>query len=229
MSFDRKRADIWGLIAGIICFIFSEGFVGMFVDMSKDGAIETLEIGKAILRYNSVIYPLLSLNVVCNMTFQSIGQKWKSTFLSSLRQGIFFLPIVIIIPSIYGLIGVELAQAIADVLTFVLSILFFVMPDILHPTADLKLCNQKFFEIYNLYLRKEGDDYDVKWDDVAHAPYVNDRKNGWVVTYDDPRSIKDKCKYVIENNLGGIMFWSYGEDATGILMEALCEGLILEK
>jgi len=114
------------IICAILSLIFSRTFVDWFVDNSKEGAIETIDIGQHILIYNSIIYPLLSLNVISNMTFQSIGMKWKSTLLSTFRQGLFFIPIVLILPPIIGLKGVELAQAIADGVTFLATIPFIV-------------------------------------------------------------------------------------------------------
>ena len=57
------------------------------------------------------------------------------------------------------------------------------------------------------------------WDDQAKAPYLYNPAKKLFVTYDDPRSIGLKTKYVIEKGLGGIMFWELGGDlyANGLL------------
>ena len=45
--------------------------------------------------------------------------------------------------------------------------------------------------------------------------------DGGVISYDNPNSIKHKCNYVLDNELGGLMFWDYGEDLTGSLVNAI--------
>jgi len=55
------------------------------------------------------------------MLFQSIGENIKATFLSLLRSGILFIPILVILTETVGLFGVQSAQAIADVLAFFIS------------------------------------------------------------------------------------------------------------
>ena len=49
------------------------------------------------------------------------------------------------------------------------------------------------------------------WDDTAKAPYLY-AENGAFFTYDNKRSIAEKCKYVNENNLGGIITWMVTND-----------------
>ncbi len=50
------------------------------------------------------------------------------------------------------------------------------------------------------------------WDDQAKAPYAYNSKEKLFATFDDKRSIQLKTKYVIEHNLGGIMFWELSQD-----------------
>lgn len=63
------------------------------------------------------------------------------------------------------------------------------------------------------------------WDDVACAPYLFDTASGDFISYDNPRSLMLKCQYVVDNGLGGIMFWDYGEDQTGTLITAIYNAL----
>ena len=79
---------------------------------------EVVEIGARALRFQCLTMPILTLGVMCNMTFQSIGKSWTATFLSSLRQGLYFLPLIIVLPKLFGLLGVQATQPIADVFTF---------------------------------------------------------------------------------------------------------------
>lgn len=62
------------------------------------------------------------------------------------------------------------------------------------------------------------------WDEDAHAPIAILNKNHYV-TYDDPRSVKEKCNYIKENNLAGIMYWEYTSDKFGTLLRTMYENL----
>ena len=57
-----------------------------------------------------------------NMMQQSMGRTIPATFLSVARQGFFFIPAVLILPYFFGLTGIQLAQAAADVLTLLCAI-----------------------------------------------------------------------------------------------------------
>jgi chitinase len=50
------------------------------------------------------------------------------------------------------------------------------------------------------------------WDSTAQAPYAYNAAEKMFATFDDKRSIELKTKYVIDNKLGGIMFWQLGSD-----------------
>ena len=56
------------------------------------------------------------------MMLQSVGESKKASFLSALRSGICFIPLILILPAVMGLRGVQIAQAVADVLTFAISL-----------------------------------------------------------------------------------------------------------
>ncbi len=51
------------------------------------------------------------------------------------------------------------------------------------------------------------------WDSTAQASYLYNPEKSLFVTYDDERSVRLKTKYVIDKNLGGIMFWQLRDDA----------------
>ncbi|MEC0371690.1 glycosyl hydrolase family 18 protein [Paenibacillus chibensis] len=61
------------------------------------------------------------------------------------------------------------------------------------------------------------------WDDNAKAPYLFDGST--FISYDDPQSMAEKAKYVLDHKLGGAMFWEYSQDASGSLLTALNDGL----
>jgi len=85
---------------------------------------KVIAIGSRALRAQCLAMPLIPLGVMCNMTFQSIGKSWTATFLSTARQGIFFLPLILVLPPLFGLIGVQITQPLADVCTFLCCLPF---------------------------------------------------------------------------------------------------------
>ena len=81
-----------------------------------------------------------------------------------------------------------------------------------------------YTDIYNNYLVPiQNGSTTIKryWDDTTKAPYIYDSSTRVWITYDDPESIKAKCEYVKAHNLGGVMFWDYGEDQTYQLIYAI--------
>ena len=75
---------------------------------------------------NITIVDVTLSNVIANMSFQSTKKKLSATILSCCRQGIFFIPLVLILPSVINLKGVQLTQPLSDTLTCLFSIPFFI-------------------------------------------------------------------------------------------------------
>jgi len=111
----------WGTVfmfcAGVACFIFAPQIIRFFRD---DDAV--VEIGKVALRAQACALPLSAATVISNMMLQSIGKGVKASISSSARNGIFFIPLVLILPRFLGITGVEITQSIADVLALCLSL-----------------------------------------------------------------------------------------------------------
>lgn len=99
---------------GILGFLMARNIMGWFIADDK----EVIAIGVRAFRAQCLVMPLMALGVVCNMTFQSIGKAWRATFLSCTRQGIFFLPFILILPRFLGITGVEITQPVADLCNF---------------------------------------------------------------------------------------------------------------
>ena len=78
---------------------------------------EVITIGIPALQAQCLALFFVPFQVCNNMMFQSIGYKFNATFLSSLRNGLFFIPILLISSWLFGLTGIQYAQAIADVMT----------------------------------------------------------------------------------------------------------------
>jgi chitinase len=62
-------------------------------------------------------------------------------------------------------------------------------------------------------------------DETAKAPYLLNAKTGDVLSYDDEQSVRDKCKYVLDHKLGGVMFWEYDSDLKTYLLDEIDKSL----
>ena len=58
------------------------------------------------------------------MLFQSIGQNRTASLLASLRSGVCFIPAILILSSLFGLTGVQVAQTVADIIAFFIALPF---------------------------------------------------------------------------------------------------------
>ena len=116
---------VMGLM-GLIFFIFSDGVIKLFMDPKESEVDTVIKIGGEALRYQCLAMPLMGVNLICNMSFQATRKKALATLLSICRQGIFFIPLVLILPSIINLKGVQLTQPLSDTLTCLFSIPFFI-------------------------------------------------------------------------------------------------------
>ena len=110
-------------VLGTIGYIFAPDIIALF--RSEDP--ELIRVGSQAMRWQCIAFPLMGLSTMTNMLLQNINYTWQATFLSMCRQGICFLPAVFIAPWIWGLTGLEAAQALADVMTFFISLPFAIM------------------------------------------------------------------------------------------------------
>ncbi len=98
---------------------FAEPLVALFRNDS-----EVIKIGALALSAQFIGQIFQPFAVCSNMMFQSVGKAGIATLLSMLRNGLFFIPVLIVMSAVWGLTGVQLAQAIADVLTTCLALPF---------------------------------------------------------------------------------------------------------
>jgi chitinase len=59
------------------------------------------------------------------------------------------------------------------------------------------------------------------WDESASVPYLYNPETATFISYEDPESLAAKCKYVLNHQLGGVMFWDYSGDPTGTLVRSI--------
>lgn len=105
-------------IAGVICFIFAEPIVSWFRNDP-----EVVRMGSLALHWQSAVLPLLAFSILTNMVLQATGKGLKASITSSARNGLFFIPLILILPRIFGFAGVAMTQAWADIITFILCLI----------------------------------------------------------------------------------------------------------
>ena len=87
---------------------------------------EVVQIGVQTLYFAAAVMPFMALSTYVNQLYQCLGFRVQATLLASCRQGIFFLPAVFLLPLFLGCVGVQAAQPLADLLTFVVSVPFLI-------------------------------------------------------------------------------------------------------
>ncbi|KAA8817831.1 MATE family efflux transporter [Bifidobacterium callitrichos] len=83
-----------------------------------------IAVGVAALHFQCVTVVLNGVNMMGNMISQTLGQTGIASFLAVCRTGLYLAPIVLVLPHLIGVTGVEAAQSVADVLTFATTIPF---------------------------------------------------------------------------------------------------------
>ena len=82
-----------------------------------------VEYGSRLLISQVLLYPAFGLCYMMTITFQTIGASKFGLFLSTIRQGLFYIPIILILPKFLGIWGIYLSQPLADVLTLIVCVL----------------------------------------------------------------------------------------------------------
>ena len=126
-KFDRLREAIktsilWStafcVIFGVILALFPTAIVSQFTK----GDAEMIRIGAASLRANGISIMLFGFYTVYSSLFLALGKGREGFILGACRQGICFIPVILLLPMVWGLNGIMYAQPIADVLSAVITV-----------------------------------------------------------------------------------------------------------
>lgn len=111
------------------CTVFAVAafiFAPQIIDIFSGGDADLLETGSRVLRYNCLSFPLCGLIIISNMFLQNIRKTVPAVLVASARQGLFFIPAVIVGNLVAGKAGLLTAQPISDICAFLLCIPLFV-------------------------------------------------------------------------------------------------------
>lgn len=115
--FCTKGSFFFLLGVSMLGYVFAPQLIALFRDDS-----EVIACGAAALRFQCLTFPAQSWIVMSNMMEQSIGRTVPATFLAAARQGIFFIPVVWGLSALIGLPGIQIAQAVSDLLTLLCAV-----------------------------------------------------------------------------------------------------------
>ena len=103
----------------VLIFFFAEQIPGLF---SKDALVSSQT--PSALRYVFAALPIVGIQLIGAAYFQAIGKALPALLLTLTRQGLFFIPLLFLLPQYYGVIGVWMAFPIADILSTLLTAYF---------------------------------------------------------------------------------------------------------
>ena len=143
-KFDRlqeaiKTSILWSTvfcaIYGLILAIFSERIISQF---TKDD-LQMIQAGTQSLSINGISFILFGFYTVYSSLFLALGKGLAGFILGACRQGMCFVPVILILPALWGINGILYVQPIADVLSAIITVLM-----ALHLHKELVLTKQKF-------------------------------------------------------------------------------------
>ena len=111
-------ATIFCLIFGLAAAIFSTAIISLFTKNDP----EMIRIGQSALRANGLSFVLFGFYTVYSFLFLAMGKAKEGCFLGACRQGICFVPVILILPRVLGLNGILYAQPAADVIAAAITI-----------------------------------------------------------------------------------------------------------
>ena len=104
-------------VGAVVGFIFAKPIVGFFA-----GEQETIDIGTRALRFQCAPALISGFYMIGSMMLQNLGRSFKATVMAICRQGIVFIPLILILPRVLGLDGALVTQPLSDLLSFLIAV-----------------------------------------------------------------------------------------------------------
>ncbi len=126
-QYSRVRKAFWFLVKAValwcaLMMVLGELLAPQVVSLFPDAEPKVRELAAVILRFQCAVFFVNCWVVPSNMTQQTMGWMLPASVLAMARQGLFLMPLVLILPRFFGLTGLELAQPVSDLCTFCLAI-----------------------------------------------------------------------------------------------------------
>ena len=117
-----KTSILWSTVFCVIFGVILALFPAAIVSRFTKGDAEMIRIGAASLRANGISIMLFGFYTVYSSLFLALGKGREGFILGACRQGICFIPVILLLPIVWGLNGIMYAQPIADVLSAVITV-----------------------------------------------------------------------------------------------------------
>ena len=123
---DRVKKGFWFCVKGsfgFLCLISLTVFLlaPQLISIFRDDP-EVIAFGTLALRIQCCTFPFQSFMVMSNMMQQVTGKTGPATFLAMARQGIFFIPAILLLPQLFGALGIQMSQAVSDTCTMLCTV-----------------------------------------------------------------------------------------------------------
>lgn len=124
--YGRVRRAFWfcvkvSTVCLVVIAVAGACFSPQLIEVFRDDPV-VVEYGARALRLQWLSFPTVGFVTMSNMMLQTIGRTRPATVLAMGRQGLFFLPFILVLPGFLGMLGVQMAQPLADLLTFVIAV-----------------------------------------------------------------------------------------------------------
>lgn len=117
VRFAAKASLILTVVVAIVYIVLSKPLILLF---NRNPAV--IGYGVRLLISQVAFYPAFGLCYLMTITFQTMGASRYGLFLSCIRQGLFYIPFIVFLPHMFGVVGIYLAQPVADLLTLVVCL-----------------------------------------------------------------------------------------------------------
>ena len=111
------------IVAGVGVYVLAPKLVGLFNDDIEEIKNQVINIGAVTLRYTAITFPLVGFMVLSNMMMQNLTLAFRASFLAMARQGLFYIPCVLILPRFVGFAGIQMSQMVSDLISFVVTVI----------------------------------------------------------------------------------------------------------
>lgn len=129
-----KTSILWSTIFCTVFGIAVAVFASPIISGFTKNDMEMIRIGQQALRANGISFLLFGFSTVYSSLFLALGKAKEGFILGACRQGICFVPVILILPMIGGISGILYAQPAADVISAVITVFM-----ALHLKKELKM------------------------------------------------------------------------------------------
>ncbi len=117
MRFTAICAAILGVAMATGYLLFAKWIIGVFISNA-----EVIQFGVRMLRAMMVSCPVIGIMFVFMLSMQAMGKAGASLILTTSRQGLIFIPFILIGKALFGLNGIIFAQPVADAASLLIAI-----------------------------------------------------------------------------------------------------------